>query len=54
MPPRCVLNRLQTEPIPEESSKLAVLSRQLIQQAHSFKQQFVWEHIQLKFQYIIH
>ena len=37
MPPRCVLNVLQTDPIPEELSKLDVLSRQLIQRAHAFQ-----------------
>ena len=37
MPPCCVLNGLQTEPIPEELSKLDVLSGQLIQRAHAFQ-----------------
>ena len=37
MPPRCVLNGLQTSPIPRELSVLDELSKQLIQQAKAFQ-----------------
>ena len=37
MPPRCVLNGLQTAPIPKELSKLDSLSTQLIQRAKAFQ-----------------
>jgi hypothetical protein len=37
MPPRCVLNGLQTVPIPEELSRLDSLSKQLIQRAKAFQ-----------------
>jgi hypothetical protein len=37
MPPRCVLNGLQTVPIPDELSKLDDLGKQLIQRAKAFQ-----------------
>ena len=37
MPPRCVLNGLETIPIPEELKKLDDLSKQLIQRAKAFQ-----------------
>ena len=37
MPPRCVLNGLQTTPIPEELARLDCLSKQLIQRAKAFQ-----------------
>ena len=37
MPPRCVLNGLETVPIPEELQKLDPLSKQLIQRAKAFQ-----------------
>ena len=37
MPPRCVLNGLQTSPIPRELSVLDELSKQLIQRAKAFQ-----------------
>ena len=37
LPPRCVLNGLQTVPIPSELSKLDSLSTQLIQRAKSYQ-----------------
>ena len=37
MPPRCVLNGLETVPIPDELSKLDCLSRQFIQRAKGYQ-----------------
>jgi len=37
LPARCVLNGLQTEPIPKELSQLNTLGRQLIQRAKAFQ-----------------
>ena len=37
MPRRCILNGLETEPIPAELSRLDALSKQLIQRAKSFQ-----------------
>ena len=37
MPPRCILNSLQTVPIPPELSKLDALSSQLIQRAKCYQ-----------------
>ena len=37
MPPRCVLNGLETSPIPKELSMLDELSKQLIQRAKAFQ-----------------
>ena len=42
MPPRCVLNGLQTIPIPEELKRLDELSKQLIQRPRLSRQLSAW------------
>ena len=37
LPPRCVLNGLETVPVPPELSQLDMLSKQLIQRAKCFQ-----------------
>ena len=37
MPPRCILNGLLTEAVPEELKRLDALSRQLVQRAKAFQ-----------------
>ena len=37
MPPRCILNGLITEPVPDELKGLDALSKQLIQRAKAFQ-----------------
>ena len=37
MAPRCILNGLQTVPVPEELSKLDCLGKQLVQRAKAFQ-----------------
>ena len=53
MPARCVVNRLFTEPVPDELKSLDALSKQLIQQAKAFQALCGWVHILVKCQFII-